>query len=79
MDDFSQILSLATSNPWLFLVVSFMATLISGIKWYIKRQQKKEQEVKDQQSMQKQVGEAAKDYVNQDRDALNKLNQLDRL
>ena len=40
---------------------------------------KKEQEIKDQQSMQKQVGEAAKDYVNADRDALNKLNSLDRL
>lgn len=79
MDDFSQILSLATSSPWLFLVVSFMATLMSAIKWWMKKQVAKDKAIKDTLDMQVQVGEVTKDYVNMDRDALAKLDNLDRL
>jgi len=79
MDDFTQILSLATSSPWLFLVVSFMVTLMTAIKFWMKKQTAKAQAIKDTLDMQKQVGEVTKDYVNTDRAALDKLNALDRL
>lgn len=79
MDEFSQVLSMAYQSPWLFLVVSFMATIVTGIKIWTKKQVAKEKEIKDNLDMQKQVSEVTKEYVNQDRDALNKLNALDRL
>lgn len=73
MDDFSSILNLAMSNPYLFLVVSFMTAIISGIKWYTKRQKDKEQAIKDSQDMQKTVGEVLTEYKQKDKDALSRL------